>query len=264
MILVRIIVGVLVGILVSSVLDRLVTVLIRTMDSIGRARYRTLRICKSCEAVAPRKLILQGLDPLVRTPNACPECGQVLIAPHRGRSWFLLGSGAALGFLSGLRFDSLPMVLTATLFLCGVVAIGVVDVTRQEIPDSLLLYTLLVGALSLFAMTDMGWVDRLVGFFGMSVILFLITVIAHHAFDGGEIRFAAVGGLLLGWKMSILALLIAVAAGGGYALFALAKKRSGTSVYLDRFSFGPFQCFGMIAALFCGTGIVDLYLELLG
>jgi prepilin signal peptidase PulO-like enzyme (type II secretory pathway) len=259
----RILVGVLVGVVVCASLDRLITILIRTMDSIGRAHYRTLRICKSCEAIAPRKLILQGLDPLSKKTNTCPECGQILIAPHVFRSRYMLIFGAVSGVLCGLRFESFGFLVTSVLFLCGVCAVGVVDFTRQEVPDSILLYLLLVGILSFFTIPELGWVDRLVGFFGMSMILFFVTLIAHHAFDGGEIRFAAVGGMVLGWKLSILVLLIAVALGGAWALIALAQKRKGKTLLLDRFSFGPCLSLGMIAALFCGSGIVELYTQLL-
>ena len=67
-------------------------------------------------------------------------------------------------------------------------------------------------------------------------------------------------GLFLGWKLSLVALFLAVVTGGFYGIYLLAAGKKGRK---EHFAFGPFLCAGMFLAYFWGTPLLDWYLGLL-
>ena len=79
-----------------------------------------------------------------------------------------------------------------------------------------------------------------------SLPLFLICLLKPGAFGGGDIKLMAGCGFFLGAETVWLSFLIAVSAGGIWALFLLLTGRADRKT---RFPFGPFLCAGMALAL---------------
>nr|MCR5281941.1 prepilin peptidase [Lachnospiraceae bacterium] len=66
-------------------------------------------------------------------------------------------------------------------------------------------------------------------------------------------------GLLLGWKLILVAFFIGILTGGIYAIVMLAGKKIGRK---GHFAFGPYLCVGIGISLFFGSMLLSAYLSL--
>ena len=77
---------------------------------------------------------------------------------------------------------------------------------------------------------------------------------------GGDIKFTAAVGALLGWQQVILIIFVSAFAG---SLFGLAIRVSKRLRNLREIPFGPFLAVGTIAAYFSGEHIIHLYIMMI-
>ncbi len=84
-----------------------------------------------------------------------------------------------------------------------------------------------------------------------------------YGFGMGDVILMAAGGLMLGWKATVVAAFIAIILGAIYALILKirAKRRGEESV--KAFAFGPFLTAGLALASFFGAELMDLYIDFL-
>ena len=75
---------------------------------------------------------------------------------------------------------------------------------------------------------------------------------------GGDMKLGAMLGAFLGWRLTLVALFLAVVVGGVAAVVVLAAGRKGRK---DPIPFGPFLALGGAAALFWGTRFLTWYLD---
>lgn len=179
------------------------------------------------------------------------------------RSFFLKCAGG-IGFVCcGLRFGtgasgllSLPGLL-AFCYLCILLLASLSDLETRRIDDRFQAGIVLVGLLSL--RLDMGHTltERLIGVFAVSLPMLLLSLAASGAFGGGDIKLMASSGFFLGWCGVVVAIILGLFAGGGYALIQLLRKEAGVK---DRMAFGPFLAIGLAVALFWGDQIAERYL----
>jgi leader peptidase (prepilin peptidase)/N-methyltransferase len=88
--------------------------------------------------------------------------------------------------------------------------------------------------------------------------LFLIIIVASRGgMGGGDMKLGAMLGAFLGWKLVLVASLLAVLAGGVVAIWLLAASRKGRK---DPVPFGPFLALGGITSLFFGHELLAWYL----
>ena len=166
----------------------------------------------------------------------------------------LLGGAAAV--ITVLNYGwTLQSVLIFT-FLCILTVTAFVDYDTMEIPNGFVIAALLSGVAAVFLFPETGLFSRLIGFFCVSLPLFLITLAIPGAFGGGDIKLMAVCGFFLGWKLTLFAFFFAVLGGGAYGAWLLITKKKGRK---EHFAFGPFLCAGMAAAVFIGSPIIDWY-----
>lgn len=212
----------------------------------------------------------------------CPDCGHTLSGRDmvpvfswcflRGRCRYchepiaprytlveLLGGGLAL--LCAWHFGMNWQAASAFAFFAVLTVVACVDADTMEIPDGFVIAGLAAGILSIFAFPGIGWLERIIGVFCVSVPLFLITLVIPGAFGGGDIKLMAACGVFLGWKCSLLALFLAVVTGGFYGIWLLATKKADRKTH---FAFGPFLCVGMWAAFLWGESLLAWYLGLFG
>lgn len=81
-----------------------------------------------------------------------------------------------------------------------------------------------------------------------------------YGFGMGDIILMGAGGLLLGWKASIVALFVAVLVGALYAIIRRIKKDNDKD---NAFAFGPFLTIGLAFSAFFGNVIFDAYVSFL-
>jgi prepilin signal peptidase PulO-like enzyme (type II secretory pathway) len=96
----------------------------------------------------------------------------------------------------------------------------------------------------------------------IAVGFFLIQIIISKGkwMGGGDLRIAAIMGVLLGWKLVLLALFLSYAIGAIISLPILFKDKKETS---HEVPFAPFLAIGTVITLAWGSDIIDWYINLL-
>lgn len=151
-----------------------------------------------------------------------------------------------------------------TLFLVSavLVMITVIDAYTQMIPPVLNIILGALGLLSILTMPGMSVAERVIGFFCISVPMFLIVLLVPGGFGGGDIKMMAASGILLGWKGNLAAFFIGLIIGGIYGAFLLISGKKGRK---EHFAFGPCLSIGIFVSAYAGIGmrIVDQYLYMI-
>lgn len=157
--------------------------------------------------------------------------------------------------LTGLTVQTLVLFI---LFSTSLV-ITMIDYRFQIIPNGIVIFLGVVGLLNLILFTHQ-YVNSIIGFFAISVPLWVIHIVTGGNMGMGDVKLMAVCGLILGWQNIILALMIGSIAGSVIGLSLIAMKKMTRK---QQIPFGPYLCLGiMIAALF-GDVIIDAYLRVL-
>lgn len=95
--------------------------------------------------------------------------------------------------------------------------------------------------------------------FGAFLVFLIIAMIFPAGMGGGDIKFAPVLGLMLGFPGILFALWLAAISGG---LIALALVIAGRKGRKDTIPFGPFMALGAAAALIAGPNALIWYQDL--
>ena len=151
-----------------------------------------------------------------------------------------------------------------TLFLVSavLVMITVIDAYTQTIPPVLNIVLGVLGLGSILTMPGISVAERVIGFFCISVPMFLIVLLVPGGFGGGDIKMMAASGILLGWKGNLAAFFIGLIIGGVYGAFLLISGKKGRK---EHFAFGPCLSIGIFVSAYAGIGmrIVDQYLYMI-
>ncbi len=142
---------------------------------------------------------------------------------------------------------------------CLLAAAGI-DLDHGIIPDR---FNLCIGGLGLllaFFAPHPTWQQRAIGLVAVSLPLLVIAMLTGGMGEG-DIKLFAACGLLAGWQLTLLSLLLAsvLAAAIGGLLLAGGKADRKTPI-----PFGPFIAAGVILALLAGDALIGWYLSLLG
>lgn len=84
-----------------------------------------------------------------------------------------------------------------------------------------------------------------------------------YGFGIGDVILMAAGGLMYGWKATVVAAFIAIILGAVYALILKAKAKRNDEENVKAFAFGPFLVLGLLLASFFGTELMDMYIDYL-
>jgi leader peptidase (prepilin peptidase)/N-methyltransferase len=216
---------------------------------------------------------------LWRPGSACPGCGAA-IAWHdnipvlsflalRGRCracsvpipWrypIVETLTAALFAAAAWRFGPTLDAVAAAALLAGLVAITVVDLEHQIIPDVLSLPGILAGVLANLATGRLPWLESIMGVLVGGGVFLAIILASGGGMGGGDMKLGAMLGAFLGWKVVLLSMLVAVVAGG---ILAVALIATGVRGRKDPIPFGPFLALGGAVGLFWGERVLQWYLS---
>lgn len=152
----------------------------------------------------------------------------------------------------------LPLALAVSTAL---LVLSVIDIESLEIPDGINWFLLLIGLFwnaYLFFTGDSHWQAGILGFFCVSLPLLLLAIATKGGMGGGDIKLAAVCGLILGWQNILLTLALASILGTLIMLpLHLIKKRERSSTI----PFGPFLSLGAFLSMCFGDVLIRLYLS---
>ena len=145
------------------------------------------------------------------------------------------------------------------LMASALLALSVIDFRTYEIPFG---FNVFIGILGLVRLvTDPGnWSDYVLGFLAISVVLLLLLVVSGgRAIGGGDVKLMASAGLLVGWKLIILAFLIGCILGS--VIHIIRMKVSQAERVL---AMGPYLSAGILIAALWGNQFLNWYISLLG
>lgn len=152
-------------------------------------------------------------------------------------------------------------------------SLSVVDWNTRFIPMEMSGVILICGLIRL-CLDRSNWKEYLIGLFAVSGFLFLTDKLSApilrkrydnwdeelgSAVGDGDIKLMAATGLLLGWKLNVLALGIGCVAGSVIHLIRM-KFWDGE----QELSFGPYLSLGVYITLLCGEELMDWYLNMMG
>lgn len=241
---------------------------------------------------------------IVSPPSACPHCGRSI----RKRdnipvlSWLLLRAkcrdcgapisaryplvelGAAVlfvivGLVRAPSFEAAIttaelvaalLALVAFLYLAAVsIALALIDIDTQRLPNVLVLPSYFVGAVLLGTSSLLvgNLPQLLLSAIGMAASFIFYFALAFFYAGGmgvGDVKLAGVLGMFLGW-LGLGTLLVGsflpFLVGG---LFSIALIIAGRAGRKSRIPFGPWMLVGAFVAIVAGDAIFDVYLRLVG
>ena len=227
-------------------------------------------------------------ESIVRPRSRCPACGTEIRARDNipVASWVLLRgrcracnwrisaeyplvelATAALFAGAAALVEPLYAAILAAPMLGLMLAIGVIDARHRIVPNRIVYPALVLFGAAIVVGHLAGWgVDAIDGAVGLAlygVPLLLVAVVVPRGMGMGDVKLAALIGLVLG---SFGLAYVGVAAGVGIiggglgALVALAILGAGRR---DQIPFGPFLAGGAVVATLAGPWIAETYLSLL-
>ena len=164
---------------------------------------------------------------------------------------------AGLFALAAYRFGPTTELVPALLLLATLIVITGIDLDHQLIPDVITLPGVAAGAALSIAIHPDHWLDIVLGIAVGGGLFFVIILASGGGMGGGDMKLGAMLGAFLGWKLVLLAILLAVFAGGAVAITLL---MSGSKGRKDPVPFGPFLALGAVLSLLWGNGLLAWYL----
>ena len=221
-------------------------------------------------------------------PSHCPSCQRRLSARDlvpvfsylwlRGRCrycqtripgrllWVEIGTGAIFAYLYG-RFGLSPELAVIAFYFCLFIVLTAIDLEHGLILNRLV-YPGIVVALAISAISE--FLPRLEEFVpgiasaaaggatGLGLFL-LIIIVSRGGMGWGDVKMAALIGLVTGFPLVFVALFLAVVLGGLIAWMLLLFRIRGRKQSIP---FAPFLSLGAMLALLWGSNILSWYLGL--
>ncbi len=151
----------------------------------------------------------------------------------------------------GLSIDS----LLYCLLFSALIALSVIDFRTYEIPVGFNYFILILGLVRV-ATDYVNWANYVIGFFAVSMFLFILIVVSKgRAMGGGDMKLMATCGLLIGWKLIVLAFLLGCILGS--VIHIIRMKVSDEDHVL---ALGPYLSMGVALAVLYGNQWMDWYL----
>lgn len=229
---------------------------------------------------------------IVSPPSACTGCGSRI----RGYdnipvlSWLLLRgkcrsckapismrypvvelfTGILFGVVAWKFHASTLSLLIAFLYLAAVsIVLGLIDLDTHTLPNRIVIPSYIVGAL-LLGVTGVingnhGAIFRaLIGMISLGLFYFGAALLYPGGMGMGDVKFAGVLGLFLGylgWGVLLVGAFSAFVLGGIFALILIVLRKAERNSGIP---FGPWMLTGAWIGVFFSTSIVSQYLSLFG
>ena len=145
----------------------------------------------------------------------------------------------------------------AMLFACLFIVILVIDIEHHLILNRVVYPAIALAFLVIILIPNYGIISAVIGGVTGAGILLLLALIFPGGMGMGDVKLAALIGLLVGFPQVLIALLICFVLGGAVAGGLLLAKLRGRK---DPVPLAPFLTAGLITTMFYGEEILRLYL----
>jgi len=167
----------------------------------------------------------------------------------------------AVMFAAAWSYYGPSVLLVARLvFGCSLIVLFAIDLEHHLLPNVITLSGIVVGFAFSF-LADPGWKASLFGILVGGGSLLLIAeayyLIRHEEGLGmGDVKMLAMIGAFIGWKLTLVTLVMASFAGSAIGIALIVSRRGGLKYALP---FGTFLALGAAAAATVGPGLLDWY-----
>lgn len=156
------------------------------------------------------------------------------------------------------------------LAISALIVASAIDIKIMEIPDSMWV-TILIGGILVYV-NDLiangfifeNLIERVIGFFAASTILFVLAVITKGGMGGGDIKLMAACGFLLGWQLVLLSLIFGALLGTVYFVIVYIKNKKKEEKLDHKVPFAPHLALAVAICIFVGQQFLDWYLLVCG
>lgn len=147
----------------------------------------------------------------------------------------------------------------------ALICIFVIDLEHMLIFDRFHLILFVCGVLAAIYDNTTKWYDHIIGSLAAAVVFLAlyygsIFLLKKEGLGFGDVKYAIVTGLLLGWQKFILSIFIASIAA---AIVMITANRINKSDKQTEYPFAPFLVAGTLIALFFGNSIIQWYINLI-
>lgn len=225
--------------------------------------------CNSCGTTL-RPLDLVPVLSFVFLKGKCRYCGGKVSAVNPIVEIITAAAFVVLYLKYSLTVEFVAMALLSCILIC----IAFIDAEYRIIPNGFII-TGLISGLALFLYNlfftvgmfgDRVWFNPILGFAVGTGFLFMVSLVgmlvykSDDAMGMGDIKLYAVIGLFLGWRMTIVSLMLSVfSAAVGCVFMIILKKNNRKSTI----AFGPYIAVGTCITIICGWNLLEQYMSLL-
>ena len=187
----------------------------------------------------------------------CHSCNQ----PITFRYFFIELLSALLTVISYYKFGFSSSFFFYIGFIYFLIVISFLDLSTKLIYNRILVYLLIFGVLFNLLFHVRSWSEVSLGFLvgGLSLLFFALLgrfLFKKESMGMGDVKFAAVIGFFLGWKMALLALLV----GFIYAILAvILLSLTGKYKLQSYLPMAPFLTGGSLTFVYWGPALIQWY-----
>jgi leader peptidase (prepilin peptidase) / N-methyltransferase len=164
---------------------------------------------------------------------------------------------------SYLVYGPTPLLAVRTAFACTMIVLFAIDLRHRILPNVITLPGIVAGFVASLFLPP-GPISSLVGIAIGGGVLFLLSegyyrLRGHEGLGMGDVKMLAMIGAFLGWRLTLVTLLLASLAGSAIGLSLIATSRGGMKTALP---FGTFLAVGALVASVVGEQLLEWYLAL--
>jgi leader peptidase (prepilin peptidase)/N-methyltransferase len=230
------------------------------------------RIPESVSIVHPRSMCPNCGNPIIWYDNIpllsyltlkgrCRHCGQRISV----RYLVVEALGGVMALLVLYNFGLSISALIHYVFLVSLIVVTYIDIDHKIIPDVITLPGIAIFFLCSFLLPLMDYKDSILGILSGGGCLFLVAwvyerIAKKEGMGGGDIKFLAMIGALIGWKGVLFTVFVASIVGTviGISIMVITRKDMKLAV-----PFGPFLALGAFVYLFFGDDVIYWYVHLI-
>ena len=237
------------GLMISSFLNVCIYRLPKEESVVSPRSY-----CPSCKKMIAAWDNIPVISYLV-LKGECRHCGKSI-------SWVYPAVEIITALLITAVFLKFGMAIQSTIYgitISALVAITMIDLEHQIIPDSITLPGIVFGFTAGSYLN--GIFTSFLGFILGGGIFYFLAVISKGGMGGGDIKFIAGAGALLGWQKVLLVIFLGALLGTIYSLplLLIGKKHRKSLI-----PFGPFLAAATGLTVFSGSELIIFYVQYMG
>lgn len=144
------------------------------------------------------------------------------------------------------------------LMASALLALSVIDFRTYEIPFGFNVFIACLGVVRIGLNLE-NWSEYVIGFFAVSLFLELLLILSKgRAIGGGDVKLMAAAGLVIGWKLILLAFFIGCILG---SVIHITRMKVSHAEHM--LAMGPYLSMGILIAALYGTPFINWYFGLL-